>query len=232
MNPSIHVIYPGMFKSLKFNTMKDFAPVGMLGTVPLVAVVPQASPYKTLQDFISFARANPGKVMFASPGMASLSHLVGELLNSTARINTVHVSYKGTGPALTDVVGGHVDIMYAPLATAMPMIKAGRLRPLAVTASRRIANLAEVPTFQEEGIEDFEVATWYGIWAPKGTPAEIVERLNAEIRKASRTESVKTTLQQQGTEASNLNVAEFAAFAEAENRKWIKVMTDAKIQAE
>jgi tripartite-type tricarboxylate transporter receptor subunit TctC len=232
MNPSVHVIYPAMFKSLRFDPMKDFAPVGVLGTVPMVAVVPASSPYKSLKDLVDHARANPGKVMFASPGMATLPHLVGELLNLTANVSITHVGYKGTGPALTDVMGAHVDMMYAPLAPAMPMIKSGKLRPLAVTPAKRVPNLPDVPTFQEAGIKNFDVVTWYGIWAPKGTPATIVEKLNAEMVKASRTKAVRAVLQQQGTEPSYMNVADFTAFAEGENRKWVKVMKDANIQPE
>lgn len=232
MNASVQVIYPGMFKSLKFDPMKDFVPVGVLGTVPMVAVVPAASPFKTLKDLVAHAKANPGKVMFASPGIATLPHLVGELLNLTANVKTAHVGYKGTGPALTDLVGGHVDLMYAPLAPAMPMIKAGKLRPLAVTPAKRVPNLPDVPTFQEAGISNFDVVTWYGIWAPKGTPPAIVNQLNTEMVKAAKSDAVKAVLQQQGTEPSYMTAAEFSAFAEAENRKWVKVMVDANIQPE
>lgn len=232
MNASVQVIYPGMFKSLKFDPMKDFVPVGVLGTVPMVAVVPAASPFKSLKDLVAHAKANPGKVMFASPGVATLPHLVGELFNLTANVKITHVGYKGTGPALTDVVGGHVDLMYAPLAPAMPMIKAGKLRPLAVTPAKRVPNLPDVPTFQEAGIRNFDVVTWYGIWAPKGTPQTIVNKLNTEMVKAAKTNAVKAVLQQQGTEASDMTAAEFSAFAEAENRKWVKVMTDSNIQPE
>jgi len=232
MNASVQVIYPGMFNKLNFDPMGDFTPIGVLGTVPMVAVVPADSKFATFKALVDFAKANPDGVTFASPGKATLPHLVGEFVNLEAKTKMVHVGYKGTGPALTDVAGGHVDLFYAPLAPALPLIQSGKIKPLAVSTKQRIPELPEVPSIAESLNSDFDVVTWYGMWAPKGTPDDVVQKLNAAMVNASKAKDVAEVLKGQGTTASNLDAAQTKAFGEAENVKWLKVMKDANIQAD
>ena len=233
MNASVQVIYPGMFTQLSFDPMNDFTPIGVLGTVPMVAVVPADSKFSSFKELIDFSKANPDGITFASPGQATLPHLVGEFVNLEAKTKMVHISYKGTAPALTDVAGGHVNLFYAPLAPALPLIKSGKLKPLAVSTKDRIPELPEVPSIAESlDLDDFDVVTWYGMWAPKGTPNDIIQKLNTTMIEASKSEAVAEVLKAQGTTASNLDAAQTKAFAEAENVKWLKVMKDANIQAE
>lgn len=233
MNASVQVIYPGMFKSLSFDPMEDFTPVGILGTVPMVAVVPTDSSFNSFKELVDAAKKDPEAISFASPGIATLPHLVGEFVLLETDAKMTHVSYRGTAPALTDVVGGHVDLFYAPLAPALPLIQSGKMKPLAVSTQERLAELPDVPTIASElGIDEFDVVTWYGMWAPKGTPKEIVETLNAAMRKASKAPNVAETLKAQGTIPSDLDVEQTTALNLAENEKWLKVMKDANIQPE
>lgn len=233
MNASVQVIYPGMFKELNFDPMGDFVPIGVLGTVPMVAVVPNESPYQSLKEIIDLAKEDHDAIAYASPGIATLPHLVGELILLETDAKMTHVGYRGTGPALTDIAGGHIDLFYAPLAPALPLIESGAIRPLAVTTKERLEELPDVPPIAEElELEDFDVVTWYGMWAPKDTPDEIVELLNKTMRQASQHPRVAETLKIQGTLPSDLDVAETAKMNIAENQKWLQVMSDANIQPE
>lgn len=233
MNASVQVIYPGMFNKLSFDPMNDFTPIGVLGTVPMVAVVPPDSKFNSFKELVDFAKANPDEITFASPGKATLPHLVGEFVNLEAKTKMVHVSYKGTAPALTDVAGGHVNLFYAPLAPAIPLIQSGKIKPLAVSTKARVPELPNVPSIAESlNIDDFNVVTWYGMWAPKGTPDDIIQKLNTAMIKASKSKEVSEVLKAQGTTASDMDVSQTKAFGEAENIKWLKVMKDANIQAD
>lgn len=232
MNPSVQVTWPSLVKDLKFDPINDFQPVALLGVVPLVAVVSTASPYRSMRDFVQAAKKEPGALTYASPGVGSFMHLAGEFINTTAAISTRHVPYKGSAPAITDVAGGHVTLMYAPVATAAPLIKSERLRPLAVTTAKRLASLPQVPTLSEAGMANVEISTWYGLWVPKGTPAEIVARLNGVFRSAVGNEAVTAVLTAQGVEAHAMDVAAFTQFVNAEYRHWTKVVKDAGIKPE
>ncbi|MCU6618389.1 tripartite tricarboxylate transporter substrate binding protein [Achromobacter mucicolens] len=232
MNPSVQGIYPAQFKSLSFDPIKDFRMVGVLGTVPMVAVVPPTSKFKTFADLIEHARAQPGTLTFASPGVATLPHLAGELINSSTKASISHVGYRGSSPALTDVTGGHVDLMYAPLAPALPLIQSGKVVPLAVTTKARLADLPNVPTIAESVLPDFDIVTWYGMWVPKDTPEPIIAKLNAAMVQASKSPKVVDALKSQGTMPSTMSYQEAEAFNLAESARWIKVMKDANIQPE
>ncbi|UDG73568.1 tripartite tricarboxylate transporter substrate binding protein [Achromobacter sp. 77] len=232
MNPSVQGIYPAQFKSLSFDPIKDFRMVGVLGTVPMVAVVPPTSKFKTFADLIEHARAQPGTLTFASPGVATLPHLAGELINSSTKASISHVGYRGSSPALTDVAGGHVDLMYAPLAPALPLIQSGKVVPLAVTTKARLADLPNVPTIAESVLPDFDIVTWYGMWVPKDTPEPIIAKLNAAMVQASKSPKVVDALKSQGTMPSTMSYREAEAFNLAESARWIKVMKDANIQPE
>lgn len=230
INASIQVMYPGMFKSLPFDPLKDFTPVGVFGFAPMVVVVGAQSKLTSFPNMLDTARANPGKLTFASGGLGSLPHLVGELVNLRSHANIAHVAYNGTGQALTDVMGGHVDILYASVASAVPLIKSGKLRALAVTSAARIDSLPNVPTIAESGLADFDVTSWYAMWAPKGTPTEVVARLNKAMREASGMPAVRERLQVNGVIGSKLSAAEFARFSAAESVKWLDVMKRANVQ--
>lgn len=232
MNPSVQGIYPAQFKSLSFDPIKDFRMVGVLGTVPMVAVVPPSSKFKTFADLIQHARTQPGTLSFASPGVATLPHLAGELINTSTKAGITHVGYRGSSPALTDVAGGHVDLMYAPLAPALPLIQSGKVIPLAVTTKMRLADLPNVPTIAETVLPDFDIMTWYGIWAPKDTPDSVVAKLNKTMIEASKAPNVVAALKSQGTLPSTMTYQEAEAFNLAESVRWIKVMKDANIQPE
>ncbi|EHP44597.1 hypothetical protein OR16_01145 [Cupriavidus basilensis OR16] len=230
INASIQVMYPGIFKSLPFDPLKDFTPVGVFGFAPMVVVVGAQSKLTSFPNMLDTARANPGKLTFASGGLGSLPHLVGELVNLRSHANIAHVAYNGTGQALTDVMGGHVDILYASVASAVPLIKSGKLRALAVTSAARIDSLPNVPTIAESGLADFDVTSWYAMWAPKGTPTEVVARLNKAMREASGMPAVRERLQVNGVIGSKLSAAEFARFSAAESVKWLDVMKRANVQ--
>ena len=232
MNPSVQGIYPAQFKSLTFDPIKDFRMVGVLGTVPMVAVVPPDSKFKTFGELIAQAKAQPGTLSFASPGVATLPHLAGELINTTTKASISHVGYRGSSPALTDVAGGHVDLMYAPLAPALPLIQSGKVRPLAVTTKARLAELPDVPTIAENGLPGFDIVTWYGMWVPKDTPEPIIAKLNKAMIEASQSPKVIDALKSQGTLPSTMSYQEAEAFNLAESARWIKVMKDANIQPE
>lgn len=232
MNPSVQGIYPAQFKSLSFDPIKDFRMVGVLGTVPMVAVVAPTSPFKTFSDLILRAGSEPGKLTFASPGVATLPHLVGELINISTKASIAHVGYRGSSPALTDVAGGHVDLMYAPLAPALPLIQSGKLIPLAVTTKTRLAELPDVPTIAETVLPDFDIVTWYGMWVPKDTPEPIVATLNKAMVEASKSAKVVEALKSQGTLPSTMSYQQAEAFNLSESARWIKVMKDANIQPE
>ncbi|MNU92018.1 Tripartite tricarboxylate transporter family receptor [compost metagenome] len=232
MNPSVQGIYPAQFKSLSFDPIKDFRMVGVLGTVPMVAVVPPNSRFKTFADLIQHARAQPGTLTFASPGVATLPHLAGELINTSTKVSISHVGYRGSSPALTDVAGGHVELMYAPLAPALPLIQSGKVIPLAVTTKARLADLPNVPTIAETVLPDFDIMTWYGMWVPKDTPEPIIAKLNKAMVEASKSPKVVEALKSQGTLPSTMSYQEAEAFNLAESARWIKVMKDANIQPE
>lgn len=230
MNASIQVMYPGIFKTLHFDPIKDFTPVGVFGFAPMVAVVRSPSPIQSFRGLIDAARAKPGSITFASGGLGSLPHLVGELVNVRSDVQISHTPYNGTGQALTDVLGGHVDVLYASVASVLPQIKGGKLRALAVTSAARNDLLPDVPTIAESGIPDFDVTSWYGYWVPKATPRAVVDRLNQAMREASAMPAVARRLAADGIIPSKMNADEFAAFAASENEKWLDVMKRAKVQ--
>jgi tripartite-type tricarboxylate transporter receptor subunit TctC len=231
MNASIQVMYPGMFKSLAFDPLKDFTPVGIFGLAPMVVVVGAQSKLTTFKDMVDAARANPGKLSFASGGLGSLPHLVGELVDLQTGGKISHVPYNGTGQATTDVAGGHVDILYASVASAVPLIKSGRLRALAVTSGSRIDALPDVRTIAESGLPGFDVTSWYALWMPKGTPADAVARLNKAMRDASRTPTAIERMKLNGVLPSAMTADQFARFCQTESTKWLEVMKKANIQS-
>ena len=230
MNASIQVMYPGMFKNLAFDPMASFVPVGVFGFAPMVVVTGENSDITSFTDMIERSRAQPNSLSFASGGLGSLPHLVGELVKLNTKVEITHVPYNGTGQALTDVAGGHIDILYASVASAAQLIKDGRLRPLAVTSAERLESMPDVPTIAESGIEGFDVTSWYALWAPKGTPTEVVNHLNQAMVTASKLPIVQERMKLNGVIPSYLTAAEFDAFTQAESQKWLEVMKQAAIE--
>ena len=233
MNPSVHVIYASLNKDLKFDPLTDFEPVGLVGSIPLVLVVPNDSPYQTLAELIDAIRKNNSiELNYASPAKGSFSHLAAEVFGRNENVKLTHVAYKGTAPALTDLAGGHINLMFAPVTTALPLIKGKKIRALAITSRTRVASLPEIPTFRENDGKDFEAYTWYGIWAPKGTPSVIVNKLNKALLETLNSEASKKILTDLGTQPNQLSVSQFTEFVYSENRRWSKVIKDAHIESD
>jgi tripartite-type tricarboxylate transporter receptor subunit TctC len=221
---STHAINASLYKRLPFDPTRDFAPVSRVGTLPNILIVHPSVPVKSVKELIELAKSKPGDLNFASSGVGTSLHLSGELFNSMAGVKLVHVPYKGSSPALADLLGGQVKIMFDNLPTALPHVKAGKLRPLAVTGTKRAAVLPEVPTVIESGLPGFEVTSWFAVFAPAKTPKDIVTKLNGEIVKILNSADVKEKLTQLGVDAAPTTPEELAAFAKAETEKWGKVV--------
>ena len=213
-----------LFTKLPYDTLKDLAPVSLVGRQPNIVVVHASVPAKSMRDLIELARAKPGQVNYGSGGIGTASHLATEMLKLMTRTDMVHVPYKGLGPALVDLVGGRLHVIVSTMASALPQMKAGKIRPLAVTTSQRSAFFPEVPTMDEAGVKGYEFSTWYGLLVPAGTPQPIVDRLNAETRKALASTTVKEQFAAQGLEPSASTPQAFASYLRSEVSKWGKVV--------
>ena len=216
--------------TVKYNFEKDLVPVSVVGYVPLVFVVHPSVPATNLKELIAHAKANPGKLSFASSGAGAPQRMGGELFKRTAGLDMMHVPYKGSGPAMTDLMGGHVLTMVETVPAALPHIKAGKIRALAVTTAQRISMLPEVPTAAEAGLPGFEISSLFGILVPAGTPAAIVNRLNAEINKVLATPEAKQELLTQGAYASPSTPEQAQARVKQEIAMWAKVIREADIK--
>jgi len=210
----------------------DFAPIALVSAVPLVIIGSMKSPYRSMGDLIKAAKAKPESVTFASPGNGTVGHLAGEIIARIAGVKLVHVPYKGAGPALSDLIGGQVDLYLSTPQAAVGQIKAGTVAALAVSAPRRIATLPQVPTLAESGLQGAEVTSWYGVLAPAKTPEAILQRLNAEILKALAAPEVRDSLTGEGGEVLGGTPAAFAAFLQAEQAKWSKVVREAGVKVD
>jgi len=213
-----------LYSNLAYNFERDLDPVAMIGLVPNVMVVGQSVPARTVKEFIALAKAQPGKLNFGSAGSGSSIHMSGELFKLMAGIDMVHVPYKGSAPAMTDLIGGQVSVMFDNLPSSMPHIKSGKVRALAVTSAKRYPSLPDVPTVAEAGVPGYEAYAWFGILAPKGTPKEIVSRLNAEVLKILQLPDVKEKLDQQGAIYTPFTPDDFRAFIKTDVQKWSKVV--------
>ncbi|MDO8694564.1 MAG: tripartite tricarboxylate transporter substrate binding protein [Sheuella sp.] len=223
-NASLHVINPFVYPDMRFDALKDFVPITQLAAVPLVLVVPMSLPVTNLKELVEYGRKNPGKLNFGSSGNASAQQLAGESFKMAAGIEMQHVPYKGSSPALADLVGGQIQLMFDSMPSAMPFIKAGKLRAIAVTTLKRAQALPELPTVAESGYPGFDIATWYGYWAPKGTPAPIVEKLAAAASQALKKQSVIDQYAGMGAEPVGSTPAEFAKYNQTEMVKWGEIV--------
>jgi tripartite-type tricarboxylate transporter receptor subunit TctC len=219
-----------LFPNLAFDGQRDFAPVAKIGYAPLVIVVPASSPAKSLKDLIAMAKAEPGKLTYASAGNGSSGHLAGELLKSTARIDVLHVPYKGGAPAITDLLGERISFMPINPVEVLAHIRAGRLRALAVASDKRFPSLPDVPTVSEAGLPGYEATVWWGLVAPAATPQAIVHQLNAETNKALVDPSVAGKLNELGVVLTPGTPEQFAAFVKSQTELWSGVIKSAGIR--
>ena len=228
-----HAIAQSLYPKLDYNIERDFAPVGLIAQPPQVIVVnPVRVGAKTLSEFIANAKANPGKLNFGSAGNGTTHHLAGELFELLTATNLTHVPYRGAGPALQDLLAGHLDLMFDGLGSSAAHIESKSLRALAVAGPRRAAAFPDIPTAAEAGLPGYEVATWYAIWAPKGTPEAVLARMTKEVQTALASPSVGEAWRRNGSEIPNLYGAPFAAFVSSQVATWGKVVTDAKVRIE
>jgi tripartite-type tricarboxylate transporter receptor subunit TctC len=225
-------VNPSLYRNVPYDVARDFAPVTVIAAVPNVLVVNAQVPAKDLAELIAYAKANPAKLNYASPGPGSGAHLAGELLKSSAGIEMVHVPFNGIAPAVTAVVGGDVQVMFAGSTSAMPHVATGKLRALGVASPKRMVSTPALPTIDESGLPGFDVTSWYSIVAPAATPPGIVERLQQEIAKALDTPDVKAKLAALGAEPVGNTPAEFAAMIKSESAKWGKIVREAGIKPE
>jgi tripartite-type tricarboxylate transporter receptor subunit TctC len=220
-----HTIAPSMYPKLDYNIETDFVPVGLVASVPQVIVVnPQRVQATNLKDLLDYIRKNPGKLNYGSAGNGTSHHLAGELFKLQTRTFITHIPYRGAGPALQDLIAGQVDMMFDGMGSSAGHIKGGRLRAIAVAADKRAPGFADLVTAPEAGAKDYKVATWYGIWAPKGTPKEAVAAMAEEMRKAVNSPELKATWNGMGAETPNTWTDDFGRFAGSEVKRWAEVV--------
>jgi tripartite-type tricarboxylate transporter receptor subunit TctC len=217
-------IAPSLYAKMPYDPVKDFAPITQPASSPNVLTAHPSVPAKTLQELIALVRAKPAAISFASTGVASVGHLAGELINNLAGIRMTHVPYKGSGQAVTDILGGHVQVMFSGFSSTLAHIRSGKLRALAVTGPKRSAALAEVPTLSEQGFPGVEVTAWYGVLAPAGTPKPIVTRLHGDLVRILKQPDVIQRLDGLGFEIVGSTPGQFGAYIQSEIRKWEKVV--------
>ena len=217
-------VNPGLYARMPFDPVKDFAPISMLATGPMIIVVHPNVPAHGVKELIAVAKARPGKLNYGSPGIGTTNHMAGELLNMAAGIKLVHVPYKGNAEALTDLLGGQLDIVFTGLPPAFAQIQAGRLRAVATTGTKRLAALPQLQTIGEAGLAEASVSTWYGLLAPAGTPREIVDRLNAETAKIMKNPEIAERFSSQGSDPVTNTADEFARIIRDDVTKWAKVI--------
>ena len=221
--PAEIAILPHLQK-MPYRADRDFAAVSLAAVTPLILVVHPALPVKTIQNVIALAKARPGQLTYASAGTGGVQHLAGELLKITSKIDLVHVPYKGAGPVMPDLIGGHVAMFFSGMPPAIPHVRAGKLRAVAVTTTKRSPSAPEVPTMQEGGVAGFDISNWFGYFVPAGTPADTIEKLNAEVNRALRLPEVKEKLANVGAEVVAGSSAELAQFWKAESEKFARLI--------
>jgi tripartite-type tricarboxylate transporter receptor subunit TctC len=221
-----------LYTKLRYDTIRDLAPISLSAVQPNILVIHPGLPAKNLKEFIELARAHPGKYNYASAGTGSGTHLAAELLKLQTKIDIVHVPYKGTGPALTDLLGGQINMMVSTFASALPHVKSGRMRALGVTTVKRSPAAPDVPTLIEGGVAGYDYSTWYGLLAPAGTPKPIIDMLNATNRKVLARDDIKQKLESQGVDPIVNTPAEFSTYMKSETEKWGKVVKATGAKAE
>jgi len=213
-------VNPTLYPKLPYDPIKDLAPISLVASAPLVMVVAAGSPLKSLDDVIKAAKEKPGDVTFASPGSGTVAHLSGELLQQAANVKFQHIPYKGAAQALTDLMGGQVQLYMSSVPTALSQIKGGRIRPLVVTSTKRLADLPDVPTVAESGFKDFETSTWFGLLVRAGTPQTIISKLNSEVNRVLQMPEVREKFASEGAEVVSGTPQQFGDLMKQEIEKW------------
>lgn len=220
------VINPNVFKSMPFDPQKDLAPITNLLRVPLVLAVHPSIPAKNLKELTAWVNANKAKAQYASAGNGTPQHMTGELFKTASKLDITHVPYKGSAPALTDALGGHVPLIWDSTVAILPLLKEGKLIPIAISAAKRSPQLPDVPTFKEAGLPAVESYAWYGFFAPAKTPKDVIDKLNAEAQRAMKTPAYQQVLKDTGSDYVGDTPENFAKFITAEKAKWAKVAKD------
>jgi tripartite-type tricarboxylate transporter receptor subunit TctC len=226
-NIASNAIAASLYAKLPYDPLRDFAPISRIGTTASALVVHPSLPVSSVAEFISYARANPGKLSYGSSGVGSSPHLGMELFKTMTRIEVVHIAYKGAAPALADTIGGQVPVSISNIPALLSPIQSGRVRALAVTGPKRTSQLPSVPTMSESGLTGYEVTSWYGVCAPAGTPAPVQEKLHADLTRVLQMPDVQQRLNDLVVEAAPTSREDFAAFIQAETRRWAQVVQDA-----
>jgi tripartite-type tricarboxylate transporter receptor subunit TctC len=230
VNASAHVIVPHLTPNMPIDVLADFAPVTNIAAVPLWLVVNPALPVRSVAEFIAYARANPGRISYASSSSGGATHLAGELFKQLTGTDMVHVPYRGSGPAVQDLIAGNVQAMFDSVPSSAASARDGRLRALAVTTKTRIAPFPDLPTIAEAGVPDYEISTWYGIWAPARTPPAIVNSLQQAVATAARNPETRARFEALGAEPVADSPEDYARFVRAEYDRWGKLVRDARIK--
>ena len=221
--PAEMAILPHLQK-MPYNVARDFAPVSLAAVTPLILVVHPSLPVRSVKELIAFARARPGQLTYASAGTGGVQHLSGELLKITMKLDMVHVPYKGAGPVMPDLIGGHVPMFFSGMPPAMPHVKAGKLRGLAVTTTKRSSAAPDMPTMGESGVPGFDISNWFAYFVPSGTPGDVIARLNAEVNRGLMQPDVREKLANVGAEAVGTSPEELAKFVRAETEKFAQLV--------
>lgn len=226
------ILGPYLYKNLPWNPVKDLTPVAHVAYTPVIIATSVNSPYKSIADVVAAAKASPTRVTYGSPGNGTSIHIAGHLFEKAAGIELTHVPYKGSNPALMDAIAGNVDLLVSSIPSAISQIKAGKLRPLAVTSAQRSTSLPDVPTMQEQGMKGFDVSTWYGLFMPVGTPTDIAAKMNAEVNKLLASKEVQEAILAQGAEPKAMSLSEFDKMYRADftNSKAVVEASGASIQ--
>ena len=219
-----HAINPSLYSGMPYDNVKDFEPVSLIAMVTIVLVTHPSVPVASVKELIALARTRPGELTFGSPGNGSPQHLAGELFNTMTKVKMLHIPYKGAVPALQDLLGGRISMIFSSMPPALPHVKTGRIKALAVTSSKRSPATPDLPTIAESGVPGYEVINWYGVLTPAGTSQDIVSRLNSETRRIMNLPGVKERLAAQGAETLTSTPQEFGAFIRSETAKWAKVV--------
>ncbi|GAB2909706.1 tripartite tricarboxylate transporter substrate binding protein [Paralcaligenes ginsengisoli] len=224
-----HAVNPSLYKNIPYSTDKDFTPVALIGTSPNVLVVNSHSPYKNVKDIIDYAKANPGKLTFGSYGTGTSAHLAAALFENLAKIKMTHVPYKGSSPAITDLLSGQINMVFSTAASVAQYVNSGQLRAIAVTSKKRSFAFPKVPTIAESGLPGYEAESWYGLLAPAGTPPEVIQKLNAATQQAIKSKAFQQRIEQEGLNAHTGQPQDLQAYISREEKLWHKVVQDAHI---
>lgn len=230
VTPAPFTIVPSLMKKLPYDPQKDFEPITLINTTPLVVVVNPGVPAKNIRELISLAKSRPGALNFGSSGSGGSNHLAGELFNAMAGVKMVHIPYKGNAPALVDLVGGHVDVVFNGLTSAIPLIRGGKLRALGMTSLTRAGAMPEVPTLDEQGLKGFLAVAWNGLTAPARTPRNVIDKINADVLKLVKTPELVERLKADGSDPAGYSVEQYQKFLRDETSKWAKVIAAAGVK--